>query len=155
MTKKLKEFLSSWVVVNVQSLSHIWLCDPMEHSTPGFPVLHYLSEFAQTHVHQLVMPSNHLIFSVVPFSCPQSFPVSGSFPMIWLFSSGGQSIGTSSVLPRNIQSWFPLGLTGLISLLSKGLSRIFSSTTVRKHQSLALRKTWWVDIFCCCYWRMW
>ena len=75
--------------------------------------------------------------SVVPFSsCPQSFPASGSFPMSQLFASGGQSIGVSasaSVLPMNIQDWFPLGWTGWISLQSKGLSRIFSSTTVQKH----------------------
>ena len=65
----------------------------------------------------------------------QSFPASGSFPVSWLFASGGQSIGTSaSVLPLNIHGWFPLGLTGLISLLSKGLSRIFSSTTIWRHQ---------------------
>ena len=83
-----------------------------------------------------MMPSNHLS-SVVLFSCPQSFPVSESFSVSWLFTSGGQSIGASastSVLPMNIQSWFPLGLTGLIALLSKGLSRVFSSTTVQKHQ---------------------
>ena len=74
-------------------------------------------------------------FSVSPFSsCPQSFPASGSFPMSRLFTSSGQSIGVSaSVLPMNIQGWFPLGLTGLISLLSKGLPRVFS-TTVQKHQ---------------------
>ena len=75
--------------------------------------------------------------SVVPFSCLQFFPASGSFPMSWLFTSGGQSIGASvsaSVLPMNIQGWFPLGLTGWISLLSKGLSRVFSSTAVQKHQ---------------------
>jgi len=74
--------------------------------------------------------------SVVPFfSCPQSFPASGSFPVSQLFSSG-QSIGTSaSVLPMNIQSYFPLGLTCLISLLSKELSRVFLNTTVRKHPS--------------------
>ena len=75
--------------------------------------------------------------SVVPFSsCLQSFPASGSFLMGWLFESGGQSIGASasaSVLPMNIQGWFPLGWTGLISLHSKGLSRVFSSTTVQKH----------------------
>ena len=74
-------------------------------------------------------------FSVVPFFHPQSFPASGSFPMSQLFTSGGQSIGVSasaSVLP--IQDWFPLGLTGLISLLSKGLSRVFSNTIVQKHQ---------------------
>ena len=69
------------------------------------------------------------------FSCPPSFPASGSFPMSGLSSSGGQSIGASAtVLPINIQGWLPLGLTGLISLLSKGLSRVFSSTTIWKHQ---------------------
>ena len=74
--------------------------------------------------------------SVAPSSsCPQSFPAPVSFPMIWLFASGGQSIGAlASVLPMNIQGWFPLKLTGLISLLSKGLSSIFSSTTVPKYR---------------------
>ena len=75
--------------------------------------------------------------SVVPFSSHlQSFPASGSFQMSQLFTSGGQSIGASasaSVLPMNIQGWFPLGLTGLISLQFKGLSRVFSSTTIWKH----------------------
>ena len=75
---------------------------------------------------------------VVPFSaCPQSFPASGSFQMSQLFAPGGQSIGVSasaSVLPINIQNWSPLGWTGWISLQSKGLSRVFSSTTVQKHQ---------------------
>ena len=71
-------------------------------------------------------------FSVTRFSsCPQSFPASGSFPVSWLFTSGGQSTGASasaSILPMNIQGWFPLGLNGFISLLSKGLSSVFSST---------------------------
>ena len=75
--------------------------------------------------------------SIVPFSSRlQSFRVSGSFPMSQLFASGGHSIGVSalaSVLPMNIQDWFPLGWTGWISLLSKGLSRVFSNTTVQKH----------------------
>ena len=76
--------------------------------------------------------------SVVPFSSRlQSFPASGSFLMSQLFTSGGQSIGASaSVLPMNIQDWFPLGWTAWISLQSKGLSRVFSNTTVQKHQSL-------------------
>ena len=78
--------------------------------------------------------------SVVPFSsCPQSLPASGSFPMSQLFTCGGQSIGVSasvSVLPMNTQDWSPLGWTGWISLLSKGLSRVFSITTVQKHQLL-------------------
>ena len=76
--------------------------------------------------------------SVIPFfSCLPSFPASGSFPMSSFFASGGQSIGVSasaSVLPMNIQDWFPLGWTGRISLQSKGLSRVFSNTTVQKHQ---------------------
>ena len=76
--------------------------------------------------------------SVVPFSsCPQSFPASESFPMSQLFAWGGQSIGVSasaSVLPMNTQDWSPLGWTGWISLQSKGLSRVFSNTTVQKHQ---------------------
>ena len=76
--------------------------------------------------------------SVVPFSsCPQSFPASGSFQMTQLFASGGQTIGVSAstlVLPMNTQDWSPLGWTGWISLQSKGLSRVFSNTTVLKHQ---------------------
>ena len=75
--------------------------------------------------------------SVVPFSCPQSFPASGSFQMSQLFASGGQSIGVSasaSVLPMNTQDWSHLGWTGWISLQSKGLSRVCSNTTVQKHQ---------------------
>ena len=75
--------------------------------------------------------------SVVPFSCPQSLPASGSFPMSQLFAWDGQSTGVSdlaSVLPVNTQDWFPLGWTGWTSLKSKGLSRVFSNTTVQKHQ---------------------
>ena len=88
-------------------------------------------------------PLNHwchptISSSVIPFSsCPQSFPAWGSFPMSQLFTSGGQSIGVSdstSVLPMNIQDWSHLGLTGWISLQSKGLSRVFSNTTVQRHQ---------------------
>ena len=82
-------------------------------------------------------PYNHLILCLPFSSCPQSFPASGSFPMSQLFESGGQSTGASasaSVLPMNVQGWFPLGLTGLISLQSKRLSRILSSTTVQRHQ---------------------
>ena len=77
-------------------------------------------------------------FSVTHFSsCPQCFPASGSFPMSLLFASGCQNIGASSsasVLPMNIQDWFPLGLTGLISFQSEGISRVFSNTRIWKHQ---------------------
>ena len=79
--------------------------------------------------------------SVIPFSsCRQSFPSSGTFPMSQFFASGGQRIGVSasaSVLPMTIQDWFPLEWTGWISLLSKGLSRVFSNTTLQKHQFFA------------------
>ena len=85
--------------------------------------------------------------SVIPFSsCPQSFPASGSFPVSQLFSSGGQSIGaqaSASVLLMDIQDWFNLGLTGLISLLSKALSRAFSNTTVQKHQFFSAPLSLW------------
>ena len=85
-------------------------------------------------------------FSFTLFSsCPQSFSASGSFPMSWLFASGGQSIGTSaSVLAMNIQGWFPLGLIGLISLQFKGLSGVFSSTTVWKHEFFGAQPSLWV-----------
>ena len=86
---------------------------------------------------QSVMPCNNLL-SVIPFSsCHQSFPASGFFPLSQFFKSGGQSIGVSasaSVLPMNTQDWSPLGWTAWISLQSKGLSRVFSNTTVQKHQ---------------------
>ena len=79
-----------------------------------------------------------ILSSVIPFSsCPQSFPALGSFPISQLFARGGQSIGVSastSILPMNTQDWPPLGWTGWISLQSKGLSRVFSNTTVQKHQ---------------------
>ena len=98
--------------------SCLTLCDPIYCNTPGFPVFHYLLGYAQTHVHWVdyaIQQSN----PVAPFSsCLQSFPSSGSFPVSQLFSSDGQSIGTSasaSVFTKNIQSWFPSGLTGLIS----------------------------------------
>jgi len=100
----------------------------MDCSTPGSPVLHYLLKFAQIHVHWVgdaIQPSHPLSS---PSPLPQSFAESGSFPVSLLFTSGGQSLVPSalaSVLPMNIQGWFPLGLTGLISLLSKVLSRVF------------------------------
>ena len=86
---------------------------------------------------ELVMPSKHLILCCPFSSCSQSFPVSGSFQTSQLFTSGSQSTGVSastSALPMNTQDWSPLGWTGWISLQSKGLSRVFSNTTVQKHQ---------------------
>ena len=91
--------------------------------------------------------------SAAPFSfCLLSLPAWGSFPMSQLFTSGGQSTEAStsvSVLPMNIQGWFPLGLTGLVSLLSKGLSRVFSSTRVRKHQFFCAQPSLWSNSHIC------
>ena len=91
--------------------------------------------------------------SVIPFSsCPQSFPASGSFPISQVFVSDRQSIGVSaspSVLPMNIQGWFPLGWTGWISLQSKGLSRVFSNTSVQKHQFLDTEPSLWSNSHIC------
>ena len=113
-------------------------CNPMDCSMPGFPVRHELLEIVQTHVHWIsdAIQLSHPLSSPSPpaFNLSQQ---QGLFPMSQLFTSGGQSIGASvsaSVLPMNIQDWFPLWLTGLISLQSKGLSRVFSNTTVQKHQ---------------------
>ena len=138
----ISHILESWVVlVSVQfnsvAQSCLTLCDPLNHSMPGLPVHYQCLESTQTHVHWVsdaIQPS-HLLSSPSPpaFSL---FPTSGSFQMS-LFVSGGQSIGVSastSALPMNIQDWSPLGWTGWISLESKGLSRVFSNTTVQKHQ---------------------
>ena len=89
-----------------------------------------------------------ILLSVTCFSfCLESFPASGSFPVSWLFTSGGQSIGASaSVLPMNVWGWFPLGLTCLISLQTKGLSRVFSSTTIQKHQFFDTQPILWSNL---------
>ena len=104
----------------------------MDCCIPGYSVLHYLPEFAQIHVYLTISSS------AAPFSFRLlSFAASGFFPMTCLFISDGQSTGASasaSVLPVNIQSWLPLGWTGLIFLQSKGVSRVFSSTTIWRHQ---------------------
>ena len=128
---------SDWTRLNWTELSSppvmsnsLW---PMDCSTPGLPVPHHLPRFAQGHAHCIggaIQPSH----SLTPSSfCPQSYPALGSFPMSQLFTSDDQNTGVStsaSVLPTSIQSWFPLRLTVLISLQSKRLSGVFSSTTV-------------------------
>ena len=118
------------------------LCDPMDCSTPSFTISRSFSNSCP------LSPLCYLTVSssVTPFSCPQSVPASGSFPMSQLFASGGQSIGASasaSALPMNIQNWFLLGLTGLISLQSKGLSRVFSNSTVWKPQFFGAQPSLW------------
>ena len=95
---------------------------------------------------ELVMPSNHLILCHPLLLLPSIFPSIRSSPMSQLFASGGQSTGalaSASVLPMNIQDWFPLGLTGLTSLKSKILSRVFSNTTVQKHQFFSAQLSLW------------
>ena len=124
---------------SVQSLNRVWLF-----ATPwtaaykaSLSITNSWSSLRSSH------PSSQwchpvILSSVVPYSsCPQSFPALGSFQMSQLSKSGGQSIGvstSSSVLPMNIHDWFPLGLTGWLSMLSRGLSRVFSNTTVQKRQ---------------------
>ena len=130
----------------VQSLHHVWLWSHgLQHTRPP---CHSLSPGAcsvSCPLHRWCHPT--ISSSVIPFfSCPQSFPASGSFLMSQLFASGSQSFRASasaSVLPMNIQDWVPLGWTGLISLQSKGLSRVFSTTTVWKHQSFSAQPSLW------------
>ena len=111
----------------------------MDCSTPGLPVLHYITkhEFAQTHVHWVsdAIQLFHPLFSSSPLAL--IFPSLIFFPMSQIFVSSDQSTGASASAPvfaMTIQGWFPVGLTGLISLLSRGLSRVFSSTTIWMHQ---------------------
>ena len=139
--KKNDVWLRTWPSVqfnSVQSLSHVWLF-----VTP-WTVAHQASlsitnswSLLKLMPIKLVMPSSHLILCRPLLLLPQSLPASRSFPMSQLFAWGGQSTGVSasaSVLPMNTQDWSPLGWTGWISLQSKGLSRVFSNTTVQKHQ---------------------
>ena len=113
------------------------LCNPMNHSMPGLPVHHQLPEFTQTHVHWVgdaIQPSHPLLSPSPTFNLSQH---QGLFKMSQISASGGQSFGVSastSVLPMNTQDSSPLGWTGWISLQSKGLSIVFSNTTVQKHQ---------------------
>ena len=132
--------------VVVQVLSHVYSLRPhgLQHARlpcPSLPPSLLKLMSIQSMIHPTISSS------VVPFSsCLQSFPASGSFPVSQLFASGGQNIRVSalaSVLPMNIQGWFPLGLTGLISLLSKGLSGVFFSTTVRKHRCFGAQPSLW------------
>ena len=112
---------------------------PHESQQARPPCHHQLPEFIQTHVPSSRWCHPAISSSLVPFSsCPQSLPASGSFPMSQLFTWGGQSIAVSasaSVLPVNTQAWSPLGWTGWISLQSKGLSRVFSNTTILRHSA--------------------
>ena len=112
------------------------LCDPMNHSTPGLSITNSWSSLKLMSI-KSVMSFSHLIFCRPLLLLPPIPPASESFPMSQLFEWSGQSIGVSasaSVLPMNTQNWSPLWWTGWISLQSKGLPRVFSNTTVKKHQ---------------------
>ena len=123
---------------SVQLLSCVRLCDPMNRSMPGLPVHHQLLEFTQTHVHRVgdgIQPSHPLSSPSPPAPNPSQHQE--SFPMSQLFTWGGQSTGLSalaSFFPKNTQGWSPSEWTGWISLQSNGLSRVFSNTTLQKHQ---------------------
>ena len=132
--------ISAYKTEKLSSVTQLFptLCDPMDCSMPVLPVHYQLLELGQTHVHQVsdaIQP-----FRPLSSPSPPAFNLSlhqGLFKWVQFFASSGPSIGVSasaSVLPLNIQSWFPLGLTSLISLQSKRLSRVFSNTTVQKHQ---------------------
>ena len=122
----------------------------MECSMLGVPVPHQLLEPAQIHVHWVGYAIHHLNFCYPFSSCLHSCPASRSFLMSWLFMLNDQNFRASalaSVVPMNIQGWFPLGLTHLISFQSKGLSRVFSSSTVQKHQFFSPQTSWWLNSY--------
>ena len=128
--------LFSWQIVS----SCLWLHE-LQHAKLSYPLL---SPRVCSNSCPLSQWWYSIISSSVALFCPQSFPSSGSFPVSQFFASGGQSIGASaSVLPMNIQDWFPLGLTGLVSLQSEGPSRVFSSTTIQKHQFFSIQPSLW------------
>ena len=119
------------------SCSVVSLCNPMDYSTPGFSSIINSRSLLKLMSIELVMPSNHLILCCSLHCLPSIFPNFRVFPTSQFFASGGQSIEASasaSVIPMNIQGWFPIRLTGLISSLSKGLSRVYSSTTAWERQ---------------------
>ena len=124
--------------------SCLTLCDSMDWSMPGFPVLHCLWGFAQTHVHW-ISDAIQLSHPILSPSLALNLSQHQGLYQSQLFASGGQSIGASSVLPMNNQDWFPLELTGGISLQSKGLSRVFYSTIVWKHQFFTTQPSLWFN----------
>ena len=128
--------LNRYIEVSIQSLSHVWLF-ATQWTAARQASLSITNSRSLLKSIESVMPSNHLILRYPLSSHLQPFSASGSFQMSQFFASGSQNIGIStsaSVLPMNIQDWFPLRWTGWISLQSKGLSRVFSNITVQKHQ---------------------
>ena len=158
------ESTSYVVVVAVQLLrlnkSSPTLCDPMDHSTPGFPVLHYLLEFVQTHVRQVDDTVHHFVLCCPLLLLPSIFPSIRVFSKSWFFSSGGQSTGASVaalVLLMNIQGWFPLGLTGdsqessptpqFESINSLVLSFLYSPTLTSIHDYWKNHSFEYIDLY--------
>ena len=141
-----EQFIFAHSVSSVQSLSHV-----QSFAAHGLQYARLPCPSPTTRAYSNSCPLSGWCHSTIsssdiPFSCLQSCPALGSFPMSQFFTLGGQSIGVSasaSVLPMNIQDWFPLWGTGWISLQSKGLSRVFSNTTVQKHQFFGTRLSLW------------
>ena len=130
------------------------LCDPRNYNIPGFLVLHYLLEFAQTHVCWVGWCHPIILFTVAPLSsCPQSFLASGSCQWIGSLHQVTKvlELASSSVILVNIQDWFPVGFTGLISLLFKGLSRIFSSIAIWRPQLFGAQPSSWSNSHICAW----
>ena len=135
------------MIAVVQSLCRVWLFvtqwTAARQASVSFTISQKLLKLTSI---ESVMPSDHLVLCRTFSSCLQSVPASGSFPMCQFFTSGGQSIDPSasvSVLPMNTQDWFPLGLIGLISMQSRGLSRVFSNTSVQKHWFFGAQPSLW------------
>ena len=150
ITKEIFAYITCCMQVSVSCCSVaqlcLTLCNPMDWSMLGFSVLHHLPELAETHVHWVsdaIQPS-HPLSSPSPLAF-NIFQHQGFFPMSRLLAADGQSVGASasaSVPTMNFQDWFPLGLTGLISFQSKGLSRVFSNM-IQKHQFFGAQPFWW------------
>ena len=147
---KLDISIIEWIFVVVQLLSYVQLCDPRDCSMLDLPIHQHLPELAQTHVSQVsdaIQPSHPL-----PYPSPPAFSLSQHQGLFQWVNSLHQvaKVGTSvsaSVLSMNIQDWFPLGWTGWISLQSKGLSRVFSSTTVWKHWFFSAQPSLWSNSY--------
>ena len=151
---RILESFNNFYKASAQFSSVTQLCwtlwEPMDCSMSGFPVHHQLPESTQAHVHR-VGDAIQLSHPLLPLLLPPSIFLSiSSFKMSQFFASGGQSIGVSaSVLPLNIQEWFPLGWTGWISLLSKGLTRVISNTRVQNHQFFGAQPSLWSNSHIC------
>ena len=140
---------NTWHISSVQLISHVrFFVTPWTASHQASLSITNFQSLLKLMSIKSVMPSNHLILCWPLLLPPSSFPASGSFPVRQFFTSGGQNIGVSalaSVLPVNIQDWLPLGWTGWISLQSNRLSRVFSNSTIQKHQFFNAQLSLWYN----------